>query len=118
MTPEELGMSVVEVQAAQAAAEASFPIADLYDELLRVVSIANLEDNTKISKQELKDAVNASRALSIKTGMLPRYDVYHNVFRFVVIRLDRAVGAYSILLPQWKRKYIEVIALYDYTGVS
>jgi len=117
MTPGELGMTAAEVQAAQQAAEASFPIADLYDELMRVVSVAQLEDVAKATKQELKDAIAASRSLSIKAGMPPRYDLFHNVCTYVQPRLDRSFAAYSVLLPQWMKQYKAVVPLYDYRGI-
>jgi len=117
MTPAELGMTVAEVQTAMVDAEAAFPIADLYDELYRVVTVASLEDTSRATKKELKNAINASRALSIKAGMPPRYDLFHNVFNYVRIRLDRSIGAYSVLLPQWMRSYTTIIPLYHYIGV-
>lgn len=102
----------------KAEAEAAFPIADLYSELGRVISLQStpLEDTCSYTKQELRDAISASKALSIKPGMPPRYDLFHNVYEFVRYRLDVLPRSKSVLLGDWGKNAYAVLVLYDYSG--
>ena len=101
-----------------AQAEQMFPILDLFLELERMVKILPLEDNVVDTKLELIKAIDVSEVLAVKPNHIPRYDLFHNVYNFIKIRIDAPINNYSPLLKQWSSNYYYVIPLYDFRGIQ